>query len=50
MKFYVTGTKAKVTVTGNSKLLPETAPEVRDENTAYYLAKLDALVEMLKSE
>ena len=44
VKFYVTGNKAKLPVVGNSCLL-ENAPEVRDENTAYYLAKLDILAE-----
>ena len=43
VKFYVTGEKAKVSVAGNSKLLEDAVPGVRDENTAYYLAKLEAL-------
>jgi DNA polymerase elongation subunit (family B) len=42
IKFYVTGDKAKLPVVGNSCLI-ENMPETRDENTAYYLAKLDAL-------
>ena len=43
VKFYVTGEKAKVPVVGNSRLLDEADPEHRDENTAYYLAKLESL-------
>ncbi len=45
VKFFVTGTKAKVPVVGNSKLLADAVPGVREENTAYYLAKLQALAE-----
>ena len=40
--FYVTGSKAKLPVTGNSRRL-EDAPAERDDNSAYYLAELDAL-------
>lgn len=46
IKFYVTGTKAKLPVVGNSRLLDDAQVDFRDENTAYYLAKLDSLVEM----
>lgn len=49
IQFYITGTKAKVSVVENSKLLPDDGSGERDENTAYYLAKLDALVQALKS-
>lgn len=49
IQFYITGTKAKVSVVENSKLLPDGGAGERDENTAYYLAKLDALVQALKS-
>lgn len=45
VKFYVTGTKAKLPVVGNAKLLDDADPGNRDENIAYYLAKLDALYE-----
>lgn len=45
VKFYVTGTKAKLPVVGNAKLLEDADPASRDENSAYYLAKLDALYE-----
>lgn len=44
--FYVTGTKAKVPVVGNSKLLSDADLSIRDENRAYYLAKLDGLTEV----
>jgi hypothetical protein len=49
IQFYITGTKAKVSVVENSKLLLADGVGERDENTAYYLAKLDALVQALKS-
>ncbi len=42
ISFYVTGTKKNVSVVDNSCLLKD-APEKRDENMAYYLAKLDEL-------
>ena len=46
VRFYVTGTKAKVSVTDNARLLEDGEKSgVRDENTAYYLAKLDALAD-----
>lgn len=48
VEFYVTGEKAKVPVVGNSKLLSDADPAVRDENTAYYLAKLDELYKQFK--
>ena len=44
--FYVTGTKAKVPVVGNSKLLSDADLSNRDENRAYYIAKLEALCEV----
>ena len=40
--FYVTGSKAKLPIVGNCRLLAE-APAERDDNAAYYLAELDAL-------
>ena len=45
MKFYVTGSKAKVPVAGNSTLLENAPADCRNENTAYYLAKLESLAE-----
>ena len=48
VEFYVTGTKAKLPVVGNSRLLSDAAPGQRDENTAYYLAKLDELYKQFK--
>ena len=48
MEFYVTGSKAKLPVVGNSKLLSDAESGVRDENTAYYLAKLDELYKQFK--
>ncbi len=46
VRFYVTGSKAKLPVVGNSRLLEDADPGERDENIAYYLAKLDSLREM----
>jgi len=40
VSYYVIGTKKKLSVVDNSCLLAD-APEERDENTAYYIAKLD---------
>lgn len=48
VEFYVTGTKAKLPVVGNSRLLSDADPGQRDENTAYYLAKLDELYKQFK--
>ncbi len=45
VKFYVTGEKAKVPVVGNSCLLADAPDKCRNENTAYYLAKLEALAQ-----
>lgn len=42
--YYVTGTKKRVPVHENCKLAAEWNPDDRDENTAYYKAKLDDLV------
>ena len=42
VEYYITGTKPKAPVVENSKLLSANAGE-RDENTAWYLAKLDEL-------
>ncbi|MBT3191593.1 MAG: DNA polymerase II [Verrucomicrobia bacterium] len=41
--YYVTGEKKNVAVHENSKLVSDWDPDHRDENTAYYRAKLDAL-------
>jgi DNA polymerase elongation subunit (family B) len=40
--YYITGNKKKVSVVDNSKLLAD-APEKRDENTLYYVNKLEEL-------
>ncbi len=45
--YYVTGTRKNVPVHANARLAAEFNPEKRDENVAYYLAKLDALVKKL---
>jgi len=43
VSYYITGTKKSVTAYDNAKLAEEWDPESRDENTAYYRAKLDDL-------
>jgi DNA polymerase elongation subunit (family B) len=39
--YYITGSKAKVSVVDNSKLTKDATKENRDENVAYYLSKLE---------
>ncbi len=46
--FYVTGNKAKVAVVENSKLFSDADPGMRDENSTYYLNKLDELYKQFK--
>lgn len=41
--YYITGTKKTVKAYESAKLVTEWDPESRDENTAYYLGKLDDL-------
>ena len=48
VEFYVTGNKAKAAVVENSKLFSDADPAMRDENSAYYLAKLDDLYKQFK--
>jgi DNA polymerase elongation subunit (family B) len=43
ISFYITGTKRKVSVVENAKLLSEADESVRDENVEYYLDKLNEL-------
>lgn len=43
VSFYITGTKKKVSVVGNSKLLADADEKNRDENIEYYLDKLEEL-------
>jgi len=43
LRYYVTGTRKKPSVTDNSKLDEEIDPAVRDENVAYYLDRLKSL-------
>jgi DNA polymerase, archaea type len=47
VSYYVTGAKKNVPVHANARLAAEFDPARRDENVAYYLAKLDALVKKL---
>jgi DNA polymerase elongation subunit (family B) len=43
VSYYITGTKKTVKAYESAKLVTEWDPKNRDENTAYYLAKLDEL-------
>jgi DNA polymerase I len=43
VSYYVTGTRADVPVHSHARLTADWNPAARDENIAYYLAKLDAL-------
>ena len=43
ISFYITGTKRKVSVVENAKLLSEADEAIRDENVEYYLDKLNEL-------
>jgi len=45
--YYVTGTRKNVAVHESCKLIADWDPRQRDENVAYYQAKLDALYEKL---
>jgi DNA polymerase elongation subunit (family B) len=45
ISYYVTGAAKSVAVHGAAKLASEFDEQQRDENAAYYLAKLDALIE-----
>ena len=48
VEFYVIGSKAKVAVVENSKLFSDAEPGMRDENSTYYLNKLDELYKQFK--
>ena len=50
VSFYVTGTAKSVAVHANSKLVSEWNPDQRDENIAYYVAKLDTLYKKFEGE
>ncbi len=43
VSYYVTGTRKSVSVHSSARLVADWNPDQRDENIAYYLAKLDAL-------
>ena len=47
VSYYVVGTKKNLPVHANARLASEFDPARRDENVAYYLAKLDALIKKL---
>jgi DNA polymerase, archaea type len=50
VSYYVTGERKSVPVHANAKLVSEWNPDQRDENIAYYLARLDDLIERLGGE
>lgn len=43
LSYYVTGSKKSVAAHENARLVSDADPAARDENVAYYIAKLDAL-------
>lgn len=47
VSYYVTGEKKSVPVHAHAKLVSAFNPQQRDENVAYYVAKLDALIKKL---
>ena len=47
--YYITGEKKKVSAVDNAKLLADAPEGERDENTAYYLNKLDELYRNFES-
>lgn len=49
VSYYITGTKKTVAMHEAARLVSEWNPEKRDENFAYYTAKLDALYNRLQS-
>lgn len=49
VSLYITGSKAKVSVVDNSRLLADAPPE-RDENVAYYRAKIDELAKRFAAD
>ncbi|MFC1461516.1 DNA polymerase domain-containing protein, partial [Verrucomicrobiota bacterium] len=49
ISYYITGTKKSVSAHESARRVSDWDPEVRDENTAYYAAKLNALYDRLDS-
>jgi DNA polymerase elongation subunit (family B) len=49
VSYYITGTKKSVAMHEAARMVSEWNPEKRDENIAYYTAKLDALFKRLES-
>ncbi|HEY5706627.1 MAG TPA: DNA polymerase domain-containing protein [Terrimicrobiaceae bacterium] len=43
ISYYITGASKKITAYENARLVSEWNPQARDENTEYYVAKLDEL-------
>jgi len=49
VSYYVTGTRKNVPIHSNARLLADARPDRRDENIAYYIARLEDLVARLES-
>lgn len=49
VSFYVTGEKKSVPIHSHARLVGDADPNHRDENVAYYVARLDELVERLRA-
>lgn len=49
ISYYVTGTKKNVPIHTHARLVSEWRPNARDENVAFYVAKLEALAAKLRS-
>jgi DNA polymerase elongation subunit (family B) len=49
ISYYITGTKKRVAAHSAARLVSDWNPAQRDENTAYYLDKLDALLARLEA-
>ncbi len=49
VSYYITGTKKRVPAHSSAKFISEWDPLRRDENTAYYVEKLDALLARLEA-
>ncbi|MCX7817881.1 MAG: DNA polymerase II [Kiritimatiellae bacterium] len=49
VSYYVTGTRKSVPIHSNARLLADARPDQRDENVAYYVARLEELVARLEA-
>jgi len=49
VSYYITGTKKTVSAHQAARLVADWNPQARDENTAYYIARLQALYDRFES-